>query len=149
VTYNPGAEIEDKDLHYLGHQDSVKAQETVWEQVQFWAKFFGEKDVDLRRVLEQVDLWKRREVPGRGLSSGQRRRLSLARLLISRRTIWLLDEPFAGLDANGQELLKTMAGHHIASGGAIIAAMHGDGFPNANCLELSAKSVASAEASLL
>jgi len=136
VLFPSDADSGDVPVHYLGHQDSVKAQETVSQQCEFWAKFFGESKEEVRSALEMVGLWKRRDVPGRGLSAGQRRRLSLSRLLISHRPIWLLDEPFAALDTEGQALLKAMVASHTEQGGAVIAAMHGAGFDGAQTLEI-------------
>ncbi len=126
----------DAPFHLLGHRDGVKPQETVEEQVRFWVRFYGEDFAVIRHVLEQVNLWKRRDVPGRGLSAGQRRRLALARLLIAYRPIWLLDEPFASLDKDGQALVKDLVKSHCDKGGTVIAAMHGEGFDNALTFEI-------------
>lgn len=123
-------------VHFLGHQDGIKAQESVEDQLVFWAKFFEEDKSKVRPALERVGLWKRRDVPGRGLSAGQRRRLSLARLLITHRPIWLLDEPFAALDTKGQNLAKELIAEHTAMQGIVIAAMHGGGFENARSIEI-------------
>jgi heme exporter protein A len=124
-------------VHYLGHSDAVKPSETAGEQALFWARFFGRKDDDAWKALERVGLMKRLEVPGRGLSAGQKRRLSLARLLIDPRPVWLLDEPTAALDMEGRAEMDLIVTEHVSSGGMIIAAMHGQGFPNARVLDIS------------
>lgn len=123
-------------VHFLGHQDGIKAQESVEDQMRFWTSFFGEDKEKVQPALERVGLWKRRDVPGRGLSAGQRRRLSLARLLITYRPVWLLDEPFAALDTKGQVLAKELIDEHTSRGGAVIAAMHGAGFSNARIVDI-------------
>ncbi len=123
-------------VHFLGHQDGIKAQESVEQQLLFWVQFFGEEKTKVRPALERVGLWKRRDVPGRGLSAGQRRRLSLARLLITYRPVWLLDEPLAALDAKGQIIAKDIIADHLKADGAVVTAMHGDGFENARQIEI-------------
>ncbi|MEM9053895.1 MAG: ATP-binding cassette domain-containing protein, partial [Pseudomonadota bacterium] len=65
------------------------------------------------------------DVPARMLSAGQKRRTALGRLLLSDRKVWLLDEPFNALDTDGQALLADMVTTHRATGGAVIAALHG------------------------
>jgi heme exporter protein A len=59
------------------------------------------------------------------LSAGQRRRLALTRLLVAKRSLWLLDEPASGLDANGQQTLSRMIAEHISTGGIAVVASHG------------------------
>ncbi|ACT57795.1 heme ABC exporter ATP-binding protein CcmA [Hirschia baltica] len=136
-------------VHFLGHQDGIKAQESVEAQIVFWTKFFGEDVSKVRPALERVGLWKRRDVPGRGLSAGQRRRLSLARLLVSYRPIWLLDEPLAALDSKGQDIVLEMMEEHTQKGGSVIAAMHGEGFKNARTINICAPSKAEFKANQL
>ncbi len=127
---------DDVAIHYLGHLDAVKPTETAGEQARFWARYFGRKDDEAWRALERVGLMKRIEVPGRGLSAGQKRRLALARLLIDPRPVWLLDEPTAALDMEGRAEMDLIVTEHIAEGGMVIAAMHGQGFPKARSLDL-------------
>ncbi len=81
-------------------------------------------EADLISVLERVGLARQAELPCRYLSAGQRRRLALARLLVSERPLWLLDEPFAALDAAGQALIAQLMARHCGHGGIIIAATH-------------------------
>ena len=75
-------------------------------------------------MLEQVGLIRQKDFPCRYLSAGQKRRLALARLVIARRPLWLLDEPFAALDAEGQALVGRLMSLHCGEGGLIIAATH-------------------------
>lgn len=107
---------------WLGHHDGLKPQLTVAEQLAFYAGLHGRKtDTTL---LERVGLARQAELPCRYLSAGQRRRLALARLLVSQRPLWLLDEPFAALDAGGQALVAQLMAIHCGQGGIIIAATH-------------------------
>ena len=109
---------------WLGHLDGLKPQMTVVEQLGFYARLYAVRQVDLADVLAQVGLSALAEFPCRYLSAGQRRRLGLARLLVSRRPLWLLDEPFAALDASGQALVAQLMARHCGEGGIIIAATH-------------------------
>src|SRR5258705_6749899 len=93
------AEERGKSIGWLGHQDGLKPQLTVAEQLDFFASLYRAK-AD-RTLLEQVGLARQADLPSRYLSAGQRRRRALARLLASRRPLWLLDEPFPALDGNG------------------------------------------------
>ena len=123
-------------LHCLGHMDGVKSQERAFDQAQFWARFMGADAKAAKEALKAVGLGRRLDVPGRGLSAGQRRRLALSRLLIAPRPIWLLDEPLAALDTDGQALVRSLVSEHCAKGGLVLTAMHGDGFENARTLDM-------------
>jgi heme exporter protein A len=109
---------------WLGHLDGLKPQMTVIEQLGFYAGLYAVHNVDLPSVLAQLGLARQAELPCRYLSAGQRRRLALARLLVSRRPLWLLDEPFAALDTLGQVLVGQLMARHCGEGGIIIAATH-------------------------
>lgn len=106
---------------WLGHQDGVKAQLTVRENVRFWSALYGQHDDG---VITRVGLTRLADAPAQFLSAGQRRRLALARLLLGARPVWLLDEPFAALDAGGHTLFAELIRAHCASGGIAIAATH-------------------------
>ncbi len=112
-----------KHVGWLGHHDALKASFTVSEQLAFFGKLYGRKD-DHAALLEQVGLSRQAELPCRYLSAGQRRRLALARLLASRRPLWLLDEPFAALDTAGKGLVARLIALHCGEGGLVIAATH-------------------------
>ena len=107
---------------WLGHLDGLKPQLTVMEQLSFFARLYG-RQAD-PAALETVGLGRQADLPCRYLSAGQRRRLALARLLTSQRPLWLLDEPFAALDAAGQGLVAELMLRHCGEGGIIIAATH-------------------------
>ena len=107
---------------WLGHHDGLKPQLTVAEQLHFYAALYG--TASERAMLDQVGLARQADLPCRYLSAGQRRRLALARLLVSNRPLWLLDEPFAALDTAGQALVAQLMARHCGNGGIIIAATH-------------------------
>jgi heme exporter protein A len=111
--------------HYQGHRDALKPALSVMENLAFWRDFLGGEISDAGESLAAVGLDHAAHLPAAYLSAGQRRRLSLARLLTVRRPIWLMDEPTAALDAAGQDLFVTLMRDHLARGGLIIAATHG------------------------
>jgi heme exporter protein A len=111
--------------HYLGHRDALKPALSVLENLSFWRDFLGGEVFDAGDSLRAVGLDHAANLPAAYLSAGQRRRLSLARLLAVRRPIWLLDEPTAALDAAGQALFAGLMRDHLANGGLIVAATHG------------------------
>ena len=111
--------------HYLGHQDAIKPSLSVAENLRFWADFFGSPGTDLESPLSAVGLETLAGLPAAYLSAGQRRRLSLARLIAAKRPIWLLDEPTSALDTAAQSRLSDMMRTHLADGGLIMAATHG------------------------
>jgi heme exporter protein A len=111
--------------HYVGHQDAIKPSLSVAENLRFWAEFFGAKSDDVEKPLAAVGLDALAGLPAAYLSAGQRRRLSIARLVAAKRPIWLLDEPTSALDAAAQSRLSELMRAHLATGGLIIAATHG------------------------
>jgi heme exporter protein A len=111
--------------HYLGHQDAMKPSLSVIENLQFWAAFLGAGNAGIVQALAAVDLAALAGLPAAYLSAGQRRRLSIARLIAAPRPIWLLDEPTSALDAVSQTRLAELMRKHLAGGGMIIAATHG------------------------
>ncbi len=111
--------------HYLGHQDALKPSLSVAENLRFWARFFGAQTANISSALQTVGLDALADLPAAYLSAGQRRRLSIARLLAAKRPLWLLDEPTSTLDAPAQSRLADLMRTHLASGGLIIAATHG------------------------
>ena len=110
--------------HYLGHRDALKPALSVLENLSFWRDFIGGAVNDSRESLAKVGLAHAAHLPAAYLSAGQRRRLSIGRLLAVRRPVWLLDEPTSALDAAGQELFVGLMRDHLAGGGIIVAATH-------------------------
>jgi heme exporter protein A len=111
--------------HFVGHHDAVKAALTVAENLGFWRAVLGGGGAAVETALTTLGLGELRELPARVLSAGQRRRLALARLLVAARPLWLLDEPAANLDADGQATLARLIGEHLAGGGIAVVAAHG------------------------
>ena len=105
---------------YVGHQDAVKPGLSVAENLIFFARL-GRRKAD---ALDAFGLDALADLPARMLSAGQRRRLALARLALSRAEVWLLDEPTLGLDADSVVALKGLFATHRATGGVIVAATH-------------------------
>ncbi len=111
--------------HYLGHQDALKPSLTVGENLQFWTEFFDVGRDAVGPALDAVELSVLADLPAAYLSAGQRRRLSIARLVAVPRSIWLLDEPTSALDTPSQKRLAELMRDHLAGGGMIVAAAHG------------------------
>jgi heme exporter protein A len=110
--------------HYLGHRDALKPALSVAENLTFWADFLGGERFDAGESLATVGLDHAADLPAAFLSAGQRRRLSLARLLTVRRPVWLLDEPTTALDVAGQAMFSGLMREHLSGGGLIVAATH-------------------------
>jgi len=110
--------------HYLGHRDALKPALSVMENLAFWRDFLGGEMSDAEESLAAVGLDHTAHLPAVVLSAGQRRRLSIARLLTLRRPIWLLDEPTSALDVDGQAMFSALMQEHLARGGMIVAATH-------------------------
>jgi len=135
--------------HFLGHQDALKPSLSVAENLRFWTRYLGERGAAARLrmipslagsqtapaepdepkaivvALTAVGLDELADLPAGYLSAGQRRRLSIARLLAIKRPIWLLDEPTAALDTAAQARLAELMRMHVSGGGLILAATHG------------------------
>ena len=122
-------------LTYAAHADGLKAMLTVAENLAFWAAVHGTSGVEA--ALAQMNLTALRDRRAANLSAGQKRRLGLARLLVSGRAIWLLDEPTVSLDAASVALFGTVVRAHLAAGGAALMATHIDlGLEGAQVLDL-------------
>ena len=127
-------EMHEDAVAYAAHADGLKGALTVAENLWFWAKVFGGGDID--RALEAVDLAALADRPAAALSAGQKRRLGLARLVVSRRPLWILDEPTVSLDAASVMRFADMVRGHLAQGGAALIATHIDLGLDAQVLDL-------------
>ena len=113
-------------MHLLAHSSAVKTRLTLGENLRFWREVNGPTGMDVDKALERVGLGGLESIEAGHLSAGQTRRLALARLLVTDRKLWLLDEPLAALDDAGAELLAALVAERMASGGGVIAATHDD-----------------------
>jgi heme exporter protein A len=113
-------------LHLLPVQNGIKGRLTVGENLSFWRAVNGENGEDVGAALMRAGLGGLEDIEAGHLSAGQQRRLALARLLVTRRPIWLLDEPTASLDAEGEALVSTLIAEHVRAGGLAIVATHHD-----------------------
>jgi heme exporter protein A len=113
--------------HYIGHLNALKPALTVEENLRFWAEYLGgvrASAAALDDALAAFDLEPLAMIPAGYLSAGQKRRACLARLIVTPRPLWLLDEPTVSLDAASVQLLAKRVGQHVAGGGLVLAATH-------------------------
>ncbi|SNR27088.1 heme ABC exporter ATP-binding protein CcmA [Puniceibacterium sediminis] len=124
-------------MAYAGHSDGLKSMLTVDENLSFWAAVFGRTDIEA--AVEAFDLRDLRDRMAGTLSAGQKRRLGLARLMVTGRPIWVLDEPTVSLDAASVGLFAAAVRAHLRQGGSALMATHIDlGLEEAAVLDLSA-----------
>lgn len=113
-----------EEVHYLGHLDAHKPALSAQENLAFWRDVLGRPARTVAEALEEVGLGGLGGLPVAVLSAGQKRRLALARLLVSDRPLWLLDEPTTALDVAAQARFGALARAHVEKGGLIVAATH-------------------------
>ncbi len=115
-------------LHYLGPLNAMKDQLTAAENLSFWsghlASYESADPVGVQEALNAVNLEHVADIPFGYLSTGQKRRVAIARLLCIQRPLWIVDEPTSGLDAASGKLFAGLAEKHLASGGILVAATH-------------------------
>ena len=110
---------------WLGHLNGFKAELSARENLAFSVSLRRKTDPDVRNdTLDQVGLDAVADLPCRVLSAGQKRRLSLATIMLSAAQLWILDEPFTNVDAKGRDMISAMLDRHCADGGAAIVASH-------------------------
>jgi heme exporter protein A len=118
------AEERGKHIGWFGHQDGLKTQLTARENLSFFAQLYGGNPGQIAPLLDWAGLSRAADFPVQYLSAGQKKRLALARLKSGNRSVWLLDEPFAALDAAAKKLVEHMLAEHCATGGIAIVATH-------------------------
>jgi heme exporter protein A len=114
------------DMAYVGHLDGDKKELTVLENLKVSLALGRFGQYSIQQALTKVHLAYYDDVLVQALSAGQKRRLSLARLLITQNIVWILDEPFTSLDKQGIALIETLMSEHCASGGMIVLTSHHD-----------------------
>ena len=130
-------ETDPDQIAYAGHLDAVKAQLSVAENLFFWSGVYGTGKTAAQATMDHFGLDILADRFAHNLSAGQKRRLGLARLHLSGRNIWLLDEPTVSLDAEHVALFETAFADHCAAGGIAIISTHLDlAIPSAKTLDL-------------
>jgi heme exporter protein A len=114
------------DMAYVGHADGTKKELTVLENLKFALALSQPGHYSIDQALQKVQLAGYDDNLVQTLSAGQKRRLSLARLLITQNLLWILDEPFTSLDKQGIELIETLMDEHVKNGGMVILTSHHD-----------------------
>ena len=121
-------------IAYAGHADGLKSMLTVRENLAFWAQVFGTSNIE--PTLESFDLRSLENRLAGTLSAGQKRRLGLARLGVTGRPVWILDEPTVSLDARSVTLFANLVETHLRAGGIALMATHIDLGFDARILDL-------------
>ncbi|KNX43081.1 Cytochrome c biogenesis ATP-binding export protein CcmA [Roseovarius tolerans] len=128
-------DVTPESLVYAGHADGIKPTLTVTENLNFWAQTFGNNDISV--AMGAFALGPLAARPAGALSAGQKRRLGLARLLVTGRAIWVLDEPTVSLDTDAVAMFAAAVRAHLAHGGAALIATHIDlGLSEAQLLDV-------------
>ena len=114
------------ELGYIGHRDGLKNQLTAFENISFYQQLHEKTDEEqLDHSLHKLDILHCADRAVYKLSFGQRRRLAFARLLVSKKKLWILDEPFTGIDVQGRKLIESICVEHLESKGLIVMTNHG------------------------
>jgi heme exporter protein A len=114
------------DMAYVGHMDGIKKELTVHENLRLSMALGQPGKLTIQQALDKVQLTGYDDTLIQALSAGQKRRLSLARLLITHNVLWILDEPFTSLDKQGIELIELLMAEHCKNGGMIVMTSHHD-----------------------
>jgi heme exporter protein A len=118
------AEARRRHIHWLGHLDGLKGARRARDELAFQTGWLGADRAAMDAAIDVLALEPLLDLEVRKLSAGQRRRLAFARLIAAPRPIWLLDEPFAPLDARWRAALGLLMQAHLDKGGGILAAVH-------------------------
>jgi len=113
-------------LVWMAHRVGLKADLTLVENLKFEAHLRAQSGEDFDEILKRLDIDRLKRLPIRALSAGQQRRVALARMLMSRVPLWLMDEPFTNLDREGRALVMQLTTEHLDRGGMCIMAAHQD-----------------------
>ncbi len=113
-------------LVWMAHRVGLKADLTLVENLTFEASLRLQSAADLDDVMQRLGISRLKRLPVRSLSAGQQRRVALARMLLAKAQLWLMDEPFTNLDRDGRLLVMSIVSEHLSSGGMCIMAAHQD-----------------------
>jgi heme exporter protein A len=113
-------------LVWMSHKTGFKSDLTLVENLQYEASLRLQSDIEFDDVLKQLGLNRLTRLPLRSLSAGQQRRVALARMLMSKAELWMMDEPLSNLDSEGRELAMRLVAKHLSRGGMAIVAAHQD-----------------------
>ena len=131
-----GTVICSEDIAWAGHSDGLKAALTVRENLTFWARVYGGGG-DVNKAMARFDLAPLHDRPAARPSAGQKRRLGLARLLVTGRRLWVVDEPTVSLDTTNVNRFRTVLKQHMAAGGAALISTHIDlGLADARLMDI-------------
>jgi len=113
------------EMSYIGHRESLKGEMSAAENLSFDLRLRRNvSDGDINEALDRVGLSAARDVMARGLSAGQKRRVSLARALACKARLWVLDEPYTNLDVAGRDFVDLMMTEHLSDDGLILLVAH-------------------------
>lgn len=115
-----------ENISFVGHKNGIKDELTVEENLNLMRSMATASDIKTDEVLKQIGLFKKSDVLSRLLSAGQKRKLALARLMMTNNSFWVLDEPFTSLDKASVVFFETLIKKHIARGGMLILTSHHD-----------------------
>ena len=114
------------ELVWMAHRTGLKADLTLVENLAFESRLRLSSGADFDSVLERLGITRLQRLPVRSLSAGQQRRVALARMMLSRASLWLMDEPVTNLDRDGRKLVMNLVSEHLGDGGMCIMAAHQD-----------------------
>lgn len=115
-----------QNISYVGHKNGIKDELTVEENLNLMRAMATAENIKTGEVLKQIGLFKRADVLARQLSAGQKRKLALARLMMTNNSFWILDEPFTSLDTATVGFFEALIKQHIGRGGMLILTSHHD-----------------------
>ena len=115
-----------QNISFVGHKNGIKDELTVEENLNLMRSMATASDIKTENVLKKIGLFKQADVLSRLLSAGQKRKLALARLMMTDNSFWVLDEPFTSLDKASVVFFESLIKQHIAKGGMLILTSHHD-----------------------
>lgn len=113
-----------ENISFVGHKNGIKDELTVEENLNLMRSFATASNIKTEVVLKQIGLFKQADVLSRLLSAGQKRKLALARLMMTNNSFWILDEPFTSLDKTSVAFFESLIQQHIKCGGMLILTSH-------------------------